>query len=149
MSKEETLTQLRNAKKAHVKWVQRARALTEGLPVEKEAIPMDSTECAFGQWFYGEGQKIGIMPGMDCFKEIERKHSELHEVYLKIFKIYFGDVNRSFFSKLFNLKKKISESEHDIAVEFFAHLKKISEELLGHIEKLERRISAMAEADFN
>ncbi len=148
MSKEETLTQLRNAKKAHVKWVQRARALTEGLPIEKEAIPMDSTECAFGQWFYGEGQKIGIMPGMECFKEIERKHSELHEVYLKIFKIYFGDMNRSFFSKLFNLKKKISEPEHDIAVEFFGQLKKISEELLLHIERLERRISAMAEADF-
>ena len=69
--------------RSYYEWVQRARALTEGLPVEKEAIPMDSTECAFGQWFYGEGQKIGIMPGMDCFKEIERKHSELHEVYLK------------------------------------------------------------------
>ncbi|MEA1919622.1 MAG: CZB domain-containing protein [Campylobacterota bacterium] len=145
MSKEETLIQLRNAKKAHIKWVHRARALTEGLPVEQDAIPMDSTECVFGQWFYGEGQKLGVMPGMDCFKVIERKHNELHDAYLKIFKIYFGEMNRSFFSKLFNLKKKISTHEHEIAVDYFVHLKAISEELLVEIERLERRINAMGD----
>ncbi len=143
--KEETLIQLRNAKKAHIKWVHRARALTEGLPVEKDAIPMDSTECMFGQWFYGDGQALGVMPGMDCFKEIERKHEELHDAYLKIFKIYFGEMNRSIFSKIFNLKKKVSHNEHEIALEYFANLKSISEELLGQIEKLERRINAMGD----
>ncbi|MEA3523195.1 MAG: CZB domain-containing protein [Campylobacterota bacterium] len=143
--KEETLAQLRNAKKAHIKWVHRARALTEGLPVEKDAIPMDSTECLFGQWFYGDGQALGVMPGMDCFKEIERKHNELHDAYLKIFKIYFGEMNRSFFSKIFNLKKKISHNEHEIALDYFGNLKAISEELLEQIEKLERRINAMGD----
>ncbi len=148
MSKEETLTQLRNAKKAHIRWVQRAKALTEGLPVEKDAIPMESTECLFGQWFYGDGQNLGLLPGMDCFKQIEHKHNELHDIYMKIFKIYFGEMNRSFFSKLFNLKKRISEAEHDIAVEFYGQLKRVSEELLEQIEKLERRVNAMADAEF-
>jgi hypothetical protein len=143
--KDDTLTQLRNAKKAHIKWVHRARALTEGLPVEKDAIPMDSTECIFGQWFYGEGQSLGLMPGMDCFKEIEYKHNDLHDAYLKIFKIYFGEMNRSFFSKLFNLKKTVSPHEQEIAVDYFAQLKAISEELLVQIEKLERRINAMSD----
>ncbi len=143
--KDDTLTQLRNAKKAHIKWVHRARALTEGLPVEKDAIPMDSTECIFGQWFYGEGQSLGLMPGMDCFKEIEYKHNDLHDAYLKIFKIYFGEMNRSFFSKLFNLKKTVSLHEQEIAVDYFAQLKAISEELLVQIEKLERRINAMSD----
>jgi len=142
MSKEETLEQLRKAKKAHIKWVHRARALTEGLPVEQDAIPMDSTECVFGQWFYGEGQKLGVLPGMDCFKEIEHRHNELHDAYLKIFKIYFGEMNRSFFSKLFNLKKKISPHEQELALEYFKKLKGISEELLLQIEKLERRVNA-------
>jgi hypothetical protein len=44
MNKAETLEHLHNAKKAHVKWVQRAKALIEGLPVEKEAIPVDCTD---------------------------------------------------------------------------------------------------------
>jgi len=143
--KNDTLIQLRNAKKAHIKWVHRARALTEGLPVEKDAIPMDSTECIFGQWFYGEGQALGLMPGMDCFKEIEHKHNDLHDAYLKIFKIYFGEMNRSFFSKLFNLKKTVSSHEQEIAVDYFMQLKAISEDLLIQIEKLERRINAMSD----
>ena len=143
--KEDILIQLRNAKKAHLKWVHRARALTEGLPVEKDAIPMDSTECVFGQWFYGDGQAIALLPGMDCFKLIEAKHDQLHDAYMKIFKIYFGEMNRSFFSKLFNLKKKISQNEHEIAIDYYAQLKAISEELLAQIEKLERRINAMTD----
>ncbi len=148
MKKEETLLHLREAKKAHIKWVHRAKALTEGFPVEKESIPMDSTDCAFGLWFYGEGQTLGMKPGMDCFKEIERKHEELHDTYLKIFKIYFGDFDRSFFSKLFNFKKQISVHEQQAASDYFTGLKKISEELLSMIERLERRVGAMPESEF-
>jgi hypothetical protein len=147
MSKEQTILQLRDAKKAHIKWVQRAKALTEGLPIEKDAIPMESTECAFGQWFYGEGQKLGLLPGMECFKEIERQHNALHDIYLKIFKIYFGERHRSFFSKLFNIKRTITPAEHDIAVDYFTQLKEVSEVLLGQIEKLERRLNAMPESE--
>ena len=115
MNKNEVLDHLRDAKKAHLKWLQRAKALISNIPVEKDAIPMDYTECMFGQWFYSDGQKIAMMAGMDCIAEIGVKHQALHDEYLKIFKIYFGDANKSFFSKLFNLKKHVSESEQEIA----------------------------------
>jgi hypothetical protein len=55
VDKESTLEQLRNAKKAHIAWVQRANALIEGLPVEQQQVPVNCTECKFGIWFYGEG----------------------------------------------------------------------------------------------
>ena len=149
MAKSDVLLQLRNAKKAHIKWVQRAHVLVEGLTIDKDAIPMQSTDCVFGEWFYGEGQQIALMPGMDCFKEIEKRHNELHEVYLDIYKIYFDESDKSFFAKVFNMKKRISQKEHDNALEFYARLKQVSEELLVQIEKLERRINAMSEELFS
>jgi len=148
MKKEETLTHLRNAKKAHITWVHRAHALIEGLPVEKEQVPVSCTECKFGQWFYGEGQRLNMMPSMDCLKEIETLHFELHDTYMKIFKIYFSDDDRSFISKLFGTKKKISPMNHDIAKDYYTQLKATSEKLIAAIERLERRLFALQEGSF-
>jgi hypothetical protein len=149
MDKVNALEHLRNAKKAHLKWLQRAKALISNIPVEKDAIPMDYTECMFGQWFYSEGQELALMPGMDCIGSIGSKHQELHDEYLKIFKIYFGEANKSFFSKLFNLKKKVGETEQEIARQYYENLKLISDDLLKLIERLERRISALPETAFS
>ncbi len=146
--KDETLTHLRNAKKAHIAWVQRAHALIEGLPIEKEQIPMSCTECKFGIWFYGEGQELNRMPSMDCLKEIESLHFELHDVYLKIFKIYFSEQDRSFFSKLFGTRKKISAESMEVAKVYYLQLKSISEKLISAIERLERRLFALPEGTF-
>jgi len=148
MNKEETIEQLHSAKKAHIKWVQRAKALIEGIPVEKDAIPVDCTECKFGQWFYGEGQKLNAMPGMDILKEIETLHFNLHDVYMKIFKVYFGEVNRSFFSKIFSVKNKISESDKEIAKDYYQQLLIISNQLLETIDRLERRLLAIPASSF-
>lgn len=148
MDKEHTLSHLRDAKKAHIKWVQRAKALIEGLPVEKEQVPVDCTECMFGKWFYSDAQELQAIPNMDCLKEIEKLHFELHDVYMKIFKIYFAETNRSFFSKLFGTKKKVSDSEQGIAQEYFKNLRGISEQLILVIERLERRIHALNSDSF-
>ena len=148
MNKSETVEHLHSAKKAHVKWVQRAKALIEGLPIEKDAIPVDCTECKFGQWFYGDGQNLNAIPGMDCLHEIETLHFNLHDMYMKIFKVYFGEMNRSFFSKLFNMKKKVSESDKEIAREYYNQLLDISNQLLEVIDKLERRLHAMTAEAF-
>jgi Chemoreceptor zinc-binding domain len=148
MNKEATITHLNNAKKAHITWVQRAHALIEGLPIEKEQIPVGCTECQFGQWFYGEGQILGMMPSMDTLKEIETLHFELHDVYMKIFKIYFSDEDRSLLSKLFGTRKKVSPLNQEAARDYYNQLKTISEKLIVTIERLERRLFALQEGNF-
>ncbi|MDD4855354.1 MAG: CZB domain-containing protein [Sulfuricurvum sp.] len=148
MNKEETLTHLRNAKKAHIAWVERAHALIEGLPIAKEQVPVGCTECKFGLWFYGDGQALGMIPNMDCLKEIERLHFELHDVYMKIFKIYFSDEDRSLFSKFFGTRKKVTSLNQEIAKDYYNQLKAISEKLIETIERLERRVYALQEGKF-
>ena len=143
LNKQEVLEHLRNAKKAHLKWVQRAEALIEGQPVQKEQLPVDCHECAFGEWFYSEGQRLDIIPNMGCLKEIELLHEDLHAAYMKIFEIYFAETPTSFFAKLLGKKKKISEQDLVIAKHYYAQLKEISEKLIKEIERLDRRLSAL------
>lgn len=143
MTKQETMTQLADAKKAHIKWMIRAKSLIEGIPVEKDAIPLDSTECAFGEWFYGAGQQLNALPNNDCLDMIETLHASLHDLYLRIFKIYFGTTDRSVLSRLFGTKRKVSQAEKEMAREQYAALESVSKELLHEITKLERRLYAM------
>jgi hypothetical protein len=149
MDKAVTLQLLGEAKKAHIKWVQRAKLLIEGLPIDEGAIPLSSTDCVFGLWFYGEGQKLNALGNMTCLSEIEKAHFVLHDQYMKIFKIYFADNDRSFFSKIFSSKKKISDQEKDMAKEHFSKLQASSEEVLNHITKLERRLYAIPQSSFD
>ncbi len=143
MDKENILKELRSAKVAHLKWVQRAKSLISGMLIEKEAIPLDYTECVFGKWFYSDGQDIALLPGMDVMDSIGTKHTELHEMYFKIFQVYFGEGRQSFFSKLLKIKKKISPAEEDMAQHYYVELESISKDLLDLIGRLERRVNAL------
>ena len=143
MNKERTLDHLHAAKKAHISWVSKAKALIEGLPVQKEQIPVDCTSCKFGEWFYSDAQVLKRIPGMDCLSEIEREHFNLHDVYMKIFKIYFDESNISFLSKMFGTKKKVSEEEQRQAESYYEELRAISIKLVSLIDKLDKRLHVL------
>ncbi|MDD5717091.1 MAG: CZB domain-containing protein [Sulfuricurvum sp.] len=149
MDKAITLQLLSDAKNAHIKWVQRAKLLIDGMPIDENAIPVNCTDCSFGQWFYGEGQKLNALGNMSYLTDIEKAHSQLHDEYLQIFKIYFAHEERSFFSKIFSSKKKITEQEKERAKEHFLKLQTASEEVLTHIGKLERRLNAIPQSSFS
>ncbi|MDQ7042090.1 MAG: CZB domain-containing protein [Sulfurimonas sp.] len=149
MNKEEVVGHLRAAKSAHVKWVQKAKLLTNGIEIEEGTIPVDPTECKFGQWFYSDGQMLNSLSNnpLECMQKIENLHSDLHDMYLKIFSVYFSqDKKVGFFSKMFGLsKKKISESEHKLAEGYYEKMETISHELLDEINRLERRLIAISD----
>lgn len=149
MDKEDILLQLNAAKQAHLGWVKRAKSLIEGVPVEKNLIPVDCTACAFGQWFYSDAQGLKAIPGMDILKVIEEEHTSLHDTYAKIFTIYFTSEELSFLSKLLGKKKKIPQADQEMAVEYFTELQAISAKLIAAIDKLERRISALPTSSFD
>jgi len=149
MQKTEILEQLRAAKVAHVNWVQRAKLLISGLDIKEESIPVNSTECRFGKWFYSDGQLLnGIRNNpTESMENIEQLHYELHNIYLNIFKIYYGGQEQSFLSKLFGKHKKISDAEHIMALQHFDHMQEISYKLVEEINMLERRIYAISDTE--
>ena len=147
MNKEHVLEHLRTAKSAHIKWVQKAKLLINGIEVNENAIPVDSTECKFGQWFYSDGQILNALSNnpLECMTKIERLHFNLHDVYMNIFNIYFNKPKDGFFAKLFGKKKVLNEDEISKAAQYYDNLELISKELLEEINRLERRLLAVSE----
>jgi hypothetical protein len=144
-----TLQLLSDAKKAHVNWVQRAQLLIDGLPIDKDAIPLSCRDCEFGQWLYEHGQKLNELGNIPHLEDIEKVHFDTHDHYMKIYRIYFADDERSFLSKLFNSKEKISDQGKAMAKDHYKKLQVASDRLLILIGKLERRLFAIPEMTFN
>ena len=149
MKKDEVLKQLRLAKEAHVNWVQKAKMLISGFKIHKDAIPVNSTECKFGQWFYSDAQKLNALQNnpMECMRNVEKLHFDLHDTYIKIFKIYYEMNERGFFAKLFGIKKEPSEENKKLADVYFKEMEEISSQLIDEINRMERRILAISEKD--
>ncbi|MBD3789072.1 MAG: CZB domain-containing protein [Campylobacterales bacterium] len=150
MNKAEVLEHLRAAKAAHINWVQRAKLLVQGFEVSEDAIPVNSTQCRFGQWFYSDGQKLNACRNnpQEAMAEIEQLHFKLHDIYLNIFKIYYETEKKGFFSKLlFGTKKKVTEQEKNAAKMFFEEMEKVSQKLVEELNRMERRIVAVTDED--
>ena len=150
MNKNETLEYLRNAKASHVAWVQKAKMLISGFSVVEDAIPVNSTECAFGKWFYCEGQKLNSISNnpMECMDEVDRLHMRLHDIYLNIYKIYYDLGEQSFLSRIMGKKKKITPEAKKLAKTYFEQIEEVSNKLLQELNRLERRIHAIQEREF-
>jgi len=150
MKKEDVLGHLRIAKSAHVKWVQKAKLLISGVDVDEESIPVDSTECKFGKWFYNEGQMLNALSNnpLECMKNIEDLHFALHDMYLNIYNVYFlQEKKKGFFATIFGSRKKtISEAEQTLAQSYYEKMEKISHDLLDEINRLERRLIAISDS---
>ena len=150
MKKNEVLEQLRAAKAAHINWVQRAKMLIAGFKIGEDSIPVNSTECKFGQWFYSDAQKLNALQNnpLECMSKIEQLHFQLHDIYMNIYKIYYDTEPSGFFSKLFGKKKKISDDSRKLASEYFNSMQEVSNELLQEINRMERRVVAIPEEEF-
>jgi hypothetical protein len=78
---------------------------------------------------------------------IENEHAKLHDIYLKIFKLYYVVETRGFFAKLFSNKKKLTNETIELGREYFIQLEQISKTLLLEISKLERRVIAIQDTE--
>ena len=149
MDKNEVLEQLRAAKAAHINWVQKAKLLIEGFDIDESSIPVNSTECKFGKWFYSDAQKLNALRNntLECMSGIEDLHFKLHDIYMKIFKLYYSMEKQGFFARLFGKKKTITEDKVRLGREYFAQLQEVSKDLLNEINRLERRIITIPEEE--
>ena len=141
------LQHIHNAKKAHLHWVKRARHLVEGLPINKDFIPLEATSCRFGKWFYTEGMYLkNIESTRKLIQEIEIEHDKLHESYKNIYKIFFIiPKQKSLLRKIFLFNyHSISKNEQEKAKIYFKYLKRTSEELVDTLTRLEGKIKHLS-----
>lgn len=146
MDKKEILTQLRAAKSAHIQWRAYAQALVSGIPVEQGHVPVIHTNCKFGKWYYGSGQQLS---SLSTYGAIDTPHEMLHQIYMKIFKLLFGEDERSTLTKLFGSKSKLKQGNQEQAEALMQKLMSVSGTLLEAINLLENEIKDLSEEELS
>lgn len=141
--KADILNNLRSAKAAHLRWKAHAHAMVEGLPLEEGQIPMIHTDCAFGKWYYGTGQSLSTL---NSYAALDEPHEQLHTTYMKIFKLLFGEDDRSVFGKLFGAKAK-ADKNHAEAETLMAKLTGISTDVVELLNRLEKEVLSMSDEE--
>jgi len=129
----DTIKELRAARASHKAWLVRAEALVNGLPVDKEQVPVDATECAFGKWLHGAGSRL---QEFSVFAQIEASHSALHKVYGEIFELLFDSPKGM--GKLFGQSKKVTKQKHLQAELLLPKLQSYYDEITGLLDTLEK-----------
>ncbi|HEB67564.1 MAG TPA: hypothetical protein ENI93_06435 [Gammaproteobacteria bacterium] len=139
MDTRDILNRLRTAKSAHLGWVNRARALIDGKPVDKEKVPVMPTDCIFGKWYYSDGRKLASLPS---FQAIEEPHNRLHAIYQEIFDLLFTNEKGNFIARLFDNSRK-QEQRREQARQKFLELQQMSDVIVSRLDALERDIRVM------
>ena len=144
MDKTEVMTKLKLAAVSHRIWLSNAQALIEGVPLDKDKVPVSATECEFGKWYYGDGQRLRTLPG---FKEIEKPHDNLHQTYTEIFTLLYGEESQkpSFFSRIIGSAQKAAAEKREAAKAKSLILKDHSTEVIDHMEQLQIMINEMGD----
>ena len=136
----DTIKQLRAARASHKAWLVRAEALVNGLPVDKEQVPIVATECEFGKWLYGAGSRL---QEFSVFAQMEASHSALHRVYGEIFQLLFEEPKGM--RKLFGQSKKVTKQKHLEAEMLLSRLQSYYDETIGLLNRLENDYLALKE----
>lgn len=146
MNKGDYLKHIRAAKSAHIKWRSYAQALAAGLPVEDGNVPIMHTDCAFGQWYYGDGQALSPLA---AFQAIEHPHEMMHRTYMELFKLLMGadeGEKAGFFSRLVGRSKK--KDVDIVKVEkLLTSIVGLSKTLLETIDLLESELARMSDTE--
>ena len=147
-----------SAKREHLKWVQRAKLLAEGLPLEHHILPskivqehaglplmrphehllmaLGSTDCQFGHWL----NEYAIYFDDTSTETIQRLHHALHDHYLAIFKLYFETQSTSstrFTTHTLSAHHQAHAREHVIKLEhtckaFVRELRRLENHIYAH-----------------
>jgi len=152
MTQSSIIRHINDAKNAHKRWLKRADHLISGLPVDKDFIPAQATDCDFGRWLYFEGAKLRSIPSVTkIIDSLEHHHNELHMSYMHIYNIYFVLPNeRSILHKIFTLNSQtVTKTEIAKSKEYFEYISHTSIELLALLDILEERIRHTAITDID
>ncbi|MGM0517694.1 MAG: CZB domain-containing protein [Pseudomonadota bacterium] len=145
MTRNQIIQKLHNAKRSHLAWVGRAELLTQGHEIQKEQIPVLHTDCAFGDWYFGDGQ---VLNALSEFQAIDAPHKHLHDAYASVFKLITDEENASAFSRLLGIAKRKKEADQPVIHQHMNNLEQASNTVISSLEALEHRLHEMSDEEF-
>lgn len=135
VDKNAALAQIRAAKSAHMHWRAYAQAIIAGVETEENKAPVRYTDCTFGKWYYGEGQKT--LGHLDAYQAIAVPHKVLHAIYERIYQTIHSEEKKGL-ARLWS--KESAQTRKTQAREHLDEMIGASETLLKTLDILEQEI---------
>jgi len=138
MTKREIIMQIRASKSSHVRWKSYVQIALRGIVTDKTqtSLPIVQTECEFGQWYYGDGMFLSLLPN---FQALEEPHEMLHEMYIQIYTLQKAKLQGGFFTS----KRRMLKKRKDEISKLIANLNDYSRIMLETIRQLEVEVLQM------
>lgn len=142
MSKKDSyLELLRQARVEHKKWINQIRLIVSGLEKNRNTIPINPSESAFGDWLYSKAIAYSIANSKLVLTDMEISFDRCYEEYHKIYAVLFKESQSGILSSIFT-SSKASTSDYKVAGQYYEVLLKNSDNLLNKLRIFENQLVA-------
>lgn len=148
-NKDKTIHNLHQARTAHIRWVNAIKLLVSGIDVSVESIALSPTDSLFGKWYYDEGMLFSLGTSRMVLEEIEELLLSLHDKYMKIYPIYYGQKKKTIIGGLLGAKSKASEHEIELSLRYYEEIIALSDKLKHKLRILESQLLSLGEDKFD
>ncbi len=147
MNKQETINAIEHAREAHIEQMAKVKSLIEGKHVDN-LTPVSKIKCEFGQWLYGDKERVKNILGAQFYENLDMIHEAWHIQYAKIHAIFVHEKDEGFFSKIFGVHK-INALELEKAKVYYKDLEQATKDLLRVLDASQRRVQALSASKFH
>lgn len=148
-NKEKSLHHLHQARTAHIRWVNTIKLLVSGIDIPSDSIQLSPTDSLFGKWFYDEAMLFSMGVSRMVIEEIEESLLALHDKYMKIYPIYYGQKKKTLLGELLGTRSKASQHEIELSLHFYEEIVLLSDKLKHKLRILESQFLSMGEDKFD
>ncbi|MDD5717973.1 MAG: hypothetical protein PHW64_09285 [Sulfuricurvum sp.] len=148
-NKDKSIHNLHQARTSHIRWVNTIKLLVSGIHVTEGSIELNPTDSLFGEWFYNEAMLFSLSNSQMVLEEIEALLLSLHDKYMKIYPIYYGEKKKTLISGLLGGKNKASEHEIALSQRYYEEIIVLSDKMKQKLRILESQMLSMSEEKFD
>lgn len=148
-NKEKSIHNLHQARTEHIRWVNAIKLLVSGIDVSADTITLAPTDSSFGKWFYNEAMIFSMGTSRMVIEEIEVLLLALHDKYMKIYPIYYGNKKKNLLGGLLGTKTKASEHEIELSVRYYEEIVDLSDKFKHKLRILESQLLSLGEEKFD
>lgn len=146
--KEQFIHNLHQARTSHIRWVNAIKLLVSGIDVDPKQISLDTVSSPFGKWYYNEAMIFSSGTSRLVIEEIEMKFIACHDVYTKIYSIFFAKKKGSILGELFGKQTRASSHEMELGYRYYEEIITLSDQLKNKLRIFEAQILSMDEEKF-
>lgn len=148
-TKERFIHNLHQARTEHIRWVNSIKLLVSGIEVAENQITLDAISSEFGVWFYKEAMLFTLGTSRMVLEDIEVLFLTLHDKYMKIYPIYYGNKKKPLLGSILGAKSKASEYEIELSHRYYEEIVVLSDKLKHKLRILESQLMSLMDEKFD